>query len=154
MCVFGSPIRSEDHLEKGVKAAAAIRDAIEKVNGPRVDRGLIPFYMGIGIDSGEVIAGNMGSKARMEYTAVGKTVNMASRLSALAGKGEIVVSEALYSSIQDSVSAREMEGAAIKGIDTPVRLYSIVDLKDSWKGDVDGVVEDTIKSLGEEDILP
>ncbi|MFQ5442140.1 MAG: adenylate/guanylate cyclase domain-containing protein [Thermodesulfobacteriota bacterium] len=154
MCVFGSPIRREDHLEKGVKAAAAIRDAIDRVNIGREGRGLIPFYMGIGIDSGEVIAGNMGSKARMEYTAVGETVNMASRLSGLAGKGEIVISGALYLSIQDNVTAREMEGAAIKGIDTPVKLYSIVDLKESWKGDVDGVVEETIKSLGEEDILP
>ncbi|GMR05020.1 MAG: hypothetical protein BMS9Abin23_0944 [Thermodesulfobacteriota bacterium] len=154
MSVFGSPIKSEVHLEKGLKAAVAIRDALERVNASREARGVVPFYMGIGISSGEVIVGNMGSKSRMEYTAVGETVNMASRLSGLAGKGEVLVPEDLYLSVSGFVSAREITSASIKGIDNPVRLYSIIDLKDSWREEVDGVVEETIKSLGEEDILP
>src|SRR3990170_27841 len=141
MCVFGSPIKSETHLEQGLKAAFAIREALSEVNSRREEKGIPPFPMGIGLDSGEVIVGNMGSKMRMEYTAVGEAVNMASRLTGLARGGEILVGENLYNGIAGMVHAGEVTGGEIKGIDSPVRLYNIAGLKGPWKSEVKGVID-------------
>jgi len=154
MCVFGSPVRSENHLEQALKAAVAVRDALTRANMRREARGQKLFQMGIGLDSGEVIVGNMGSKVRMEYTAVGEAVNMASRLTGLAGGGEILISEDLYKTVMDRVEAVEVAGTTIKGIDTPARLYNIVGVKDPWKGEVQGVVDFIIARLEGEDLLP
>jgi len=154
MCVFGSPVRSENHLEQALKAAVAVRDALTRANMRREARGQKLFQMGIGLDTGEVIVGNMGSKVRMEYTAVGEAVNMASRLTGLAGGGEILISEDLYKTVMDRVEAVEVAGTTIKGIDTPARLYNIVGVKDPWKGEVQGVVDFIIARLEGEDLLP
>ncbi len=154
MCVFGSPIFTPQHLEQAVKTTVAIRDVLERVNAMREERGALPFCMGFGLDSGPVIVGNMGSMMRMEYTAVGEAVNMASRLSDIADGGEILIREGLYPSIKDFARCREVEPGIIKGIDKPLGLYSIVELKDQWRAEVDKVVENTIRVMGEEGFLP
>jgi len=154
MCVFGSPIYTPAHLEQAVKTSVAIRDVLEKVNVLREGRGEPPMLMGLGLDSGPVIVGNMGSRQRMEYTVIGDAVNMASRLSDIAEGGEILVKDALYPSIKGFARAIEVEPAIIKGIDKPLGLYSIVELKDGWRAEVDEVVEKTIRTMGEEGFLP
>ncbi|MFQ5427487.1 MAG: adenylate/guanylate cyclase domain-containing protein [Thermodesulfobacteriota bacterium] len=154
MCVFGSPIASPRHLEEAVKAAVAVRDILKRVNALRQERGDIPMRMGLGLDSGPVIVGNMGSRLRMEYTAVGEAVNMASRFSDLAEGGEILIKEGLYPEVKKFAHCEQVESAIIKGVDKPLGLYSIVELKDGWRAEVEGVVEKTIKTLGEEGFLP
>jgi len=154
MCVFGSPIYTPDHLEQAVKTTVAIRDVLERVNALRQGRGEAPFLMGLGLDSGPVIVGNMGSRQRMEYTVVGEAVNMASRLSDIADGGVILLKEELYPSIKDFTRVIKVEPAVIKGIDKPVGIYSIVELKERWRVEVDEVVEKTIRAMGEEDFLP
>ncbi len=154
MCVFGSPIYTSAHLEQAVKTTVAIRDVLERVNALRQERGDPPFLMGLGLDSGPVIVGNMGSRQRMEYTVVGDAVNMASRLSDIAEGGEILVKEELYPSIKDFARSVKVESAIIKGIDKPVGLYSIVELKDGWRVEVDEVVEKTIRTMGAAGFLP
>jgi len=154
MCVFGSPLYTPAHLEQAVKTSVAIRDVLERVNALRQGRGEPAMRMGIGLDSGPVIVGNMGSRQRMEYTVVGDAVNIASRLSDIAEGAEILVKDALYPSIQGFARAIEVEPAVIKGVDKPLGLYSIVELKDRWRAEVDEVVEKAIRTLGEEDLLP
>ncbi len=153
MSVFGSPIPSDNHLEQGVKATVAMRKLLEKVNRVRRERGLVSLLMGIGLDSGIVIVGNMGSKARMEYTAVGDAVNMASRLAGLAGGGKILLSEEVYNLIADNVVAERVEGRQVKGIDRPVVLYHIIDLKGVWKDEVDDVVQSVFVEMGREGVV-
>lgn len=140
MSVFGSPIESPSHLEQAVKAAFAIKKAISAVNSTRRTQGLVHLQMGIGLDSGEVIVGNMGSQARMEFTAVGDAVNMASRLSDLARAGEIIVAEPAFRLISDNVEAVKMPNVVIKGIDHPLDLYNITGLKGPWADEADFAV--------------
>ena len=145
MGVFGSPIRSEAHVALGIKAVFAIREVVSRVNSLRVELGQTPFHIGIGIDSGEVIVGNMGSSMRMEFTAVGEAVNMASRLSSMARADEILISSELYESIKGMVAAAPLADTSIKGIDRPVKLYNIVELKGKWKSEVDDFVQEVAK---------
>lgn len=153
MGVFGSPIRSVTHLDDGLKSAVTLKKAINELNRLKERRGYPSFRIGIGLDSGEVIVGNMGSHARMEYTAVGEAVNMASRLSGLAGGGDILVGEAAYSLIEDKVEAQERSETFIKGISAPVRLYNIVDLKGAWKEETGRDAIDAIRKLVDEGIV-
>lgn len=150
MSVFGSPIRNLSHLEQGVKAAMAVKLAVERMNALRAERGETALEMGIGLDSGEVIVGNMGSSVRMEYTAVGDPVNTASRLTDLARGGEILVSEFIYGRVAADVAAEEMRGVYLKGFDKPVTLYNITDLGPRWKDEVEGVVSLACSVLREE----
>lgn len=144
MSVFGSPIRSESHLEEGVKAAFAIKKTIEKTNTFRESRGLSPLHVGIGLDSGEVIVGNMGSHLRMDYTAVGEAVNVASRLTGLARGGEILITELIYEAVKDNIIAEKMPEVWIKGIDAELKLYNIVGLKGPWKEEVEKILSNSV----------
>ncbi len=147
MSVFGAPVTIEDHLELGVKAAVAIKTAIEKMNVSGYTGFCVPVNVGIGLDTGEVIAGNMGSRTRMEYTAVGYTVNTASRLAGLAKGGDIFISEKVYALVKDHVVAEKMIGVGVKGLETPLTLYNIKDLDGRWKQDVQIVLDEVLSGM-------
>ncbi|MDO8427004.1 MAG: adenylate/guanylate cyclase domain-containing protein [Deltaproteobacteria bacterium] len=153
MSVFGSPIKTSIHLEQGIKSAVAVKLAIEDINQVRRMQGLIPLQMGIGINSGEVIVGNMGSQVRMEYTAVGDAVNIASRLTDLAKAGDILVSEAVYKSLKDNIIAEERPGVSIKGIDKPVTVYNVLGLKGGWDEEVEDIVYRVVTELEREGVV-
>lgn len=152
MSVFGSPIHSDRHLEQGIKAAVAVKKATEKVNASRLEKNLTPLNVGIGLDSGTVIVGNMGSHLRMDYTAVGEAVNIASRLTGMARGGEILISEAVYSAVSDNVIAQKMPEVPIKGMDLEMDLYNIFDLRGQWKEDVEKALQAGISDLEKEGI--
>ena len=90
MAVFGAPARQEDHARRAVSAAVRMRDGMQQFNALRAERGQHPIGLGIGINSGEAVAGNMGSTDRLNYTVLGATVNLASRLCSQASAGEIL----------------------------------------------------------------
>jgi PAS domain S-box-containing protein len=83
MAVFGAPWPDESHALNAVAAARAMLRELETFNAEQRARGLPPFRLGVGIAAGKVVAGNLGSEQRMEYTVVGDTVNLASRIEAL-----------------------------------------------------------------------
>lgn len=153
MSVFGAPIRIEAHLEQGLKAAMAVKKAVEELNRVRSSEGAVAFEMGIGLASGEVIAGNMGSMARMEYTAVGDTVNLASRLTDLSSGGDILVSEAVYDAVKGKVEAEEIRGVVIKGFDHPVTLYNVKGFAGAWATEVEGIVHLALMELERDGIV-
>jgi class 3 adenylate cyclase len=78
--VFGVPLRDEDHADKAVMAALEMRRLLESLNNRRVNAGLMPFRHGIGIHTGEVLAGNTGSEDQLSYSLIGDTVILASRI--------------------------------------------------------------------------
>jgi adenylate cyclase len=92
--VFGVPIFHTDHAERAVKAAVAMQKKFQQ----RADDNSNPLLsrIGIGINTGVVVSGNLGSQVKMEYTVIGDTVNVASRLNRLAGSGEIIISKSIY----------------------------------------------------------
>ncbi|MEX2527128.1 MAG: adenylate/guanylate cyclase domain-containing protein [Gemmatimonadota bacterium] len=91
MAIFGAPIPHEDHTSRGIRAAIGIRDGTAELNRERAARGEPPLEVGIGLSTGDVAAGNSGSRNRMNYTVLGETVNLAARLCGEAGGGEILL---------------------------------------------------------------
>ncbi len=153
MGLFGSPIHTEDHTEQGIKAVFCINEILSLVNKTRERGGRVPLPMGIGLDSGLVILGNMGSKVRMEYTAIGDTVNIASRLAGLAKGGEILISEAIYETVKPNIVTEQIPLVEVKGVEEPLVIYRLVGLCHGWKEDVEDAVHRISVELRKEGII-
>lgn len=125
MALFNAPLDQEDHAELAVVTAVAI---MEKTNqsGNRTGK---PISIGIGIHTGEAIVGSIGSMRRMDYTAVGDTVNLAARLEALADGGQIVISEAVYRAISDRFLVEPLGITQVRGRTEPVSLFAVKGIK-------------------------
>lgn len=132
MAVFGAPIPHENNAENAVRAALAMRHALRTYNAVRKSRGLPPIDNGIGITLGEAISGNIGSEQRMDYTVIGDTVNIASRLEGLTKNYDckILINEAAYLEVKDKISCVDLGFAHVKGKEGDVRLYGIPDPPD------------------------
>jgi adenylate cyclase len=135
MLVFGAPQPDKDHAFHAVSCALLIQRLIRYENGKRVRNGLFPVQFRIGMNSGEMLAGNMGSRERMEYTVVGDTVNLASRLCGIANKGQIVISRDMYMTpmVRERVLAGEYQSIQLRGIRDPVSTYLVEDLTADWQ---------------------
>jgi adenylate cyclase len=96
------------------------------LNERHASRGLPPFEIGIGINTGEVVAGYIGSSQALEYTAIGDPVNTGSRLCALAKPGQILVSEWTREKLGGSFELRELPSEQVKGKARPIRIYELV----------------------------
>jgi adenylate cyclase len=129
MAVFGVPLTGEDDAERAVRAALAMRRELKKYNETRVAQGLPPIQNGIGITKGDAVSGNIGSEQRMEYTVIGDTVNIASRLEGLTKNYEhkILVNEDVYLEIKDLIPCVDLGFAHVKGKEGDVHIYGIPD---------------------------
>jgi class 3 adenylate cyclase len=87
--------------------------------------------VGIGINSGVVVAGNLGSKVKMEYSIIGDSVNLASRLNHLAGPGEIIVSRSVYDQVREIVRAETLPPQKVKGKSREIEAYRVIGLTES-----------------------
>jgi adenylate cyclase len=129
MAVFGAPIPFENDAERAVMAALEMRRALKRYNQDRLARGLPPIDNGIGITKGEAISGNIGSEQRMDYTVIGDTVNIASRLEGLTKNYDykILVNEEVYLRVKDKIPCVDLGFAHVKGKEGDVRIYGIPD---------------------------
>ncbi len=127
MGVFGAPNHIPDHADKAVKCAVEIHHSLEALNRKlREDRQL---EIRIGINSGTVVAGDIGSEKRMEYTVLGNTVNIASRLeSEVCAAGGIVIGKPTWDLLKDKDGCREICEAQVKGVPKPIAVYEV-----NWK---------------------
>ncbi len=127
MALFGAPISHEDDTRRALRAAHAILFELQKFNATRIQQGKDEIRIGIGIHTGEVIAGNIGSRKRMEYTVVGDTVNLAARLESLTSRYHtpILYSSDTYLDLKEvnHVKAREVDCVRVKGRTKSVTLY-------------------------------
>lgn len=128
MALFGAPQSQGDDPLRAVRCAVDMQQAVQRFNQQRACQDLPPLEMGIGINTGPVIAGNIGSATRMEYTVIGDSVNIAARLQGLARPGEILVSEATYRAITGLVVAEPLAPTELKGKRIPVAIYRIDNL--------------------------
>jgi len=128
MAVFGAPVSHYNDTERAVVAAIEMQKFIAKLNAKREAEGLPAVGIGIGINCGEAIAGNMGSVDRMDYTVIGDTVNTAARLEEIAKAGQILVTRNVYDEVRYLVDANIVGTIRVKGKEKPIEVYEVVDL--------------------------
>jgi len=137
MAVFGAPVASRGHADQAVRAALRIRQAVDAVNRDRAARGEPPLGVGIGLNCGAAVAGNMGSPGRLNYTVLGASVNIASRLCDQAASGEILVIEPFLAELSMTVDAEPLGPRSFKGISAPLPVHTIRGIRETIAGDGD-----------------
>jgi adenylate cyclase len=125
MALWGAPISHEDDSDRALQAAIAMQRSIEELNRGWAAAGRPEIGVGIGISHGDVFAGNIGSHRRLEYTVIGDAVNVASRLCAEAGPGEILVTEPLLNVVRGHVESEFLPELALKGKSQIVQVYRV-----------------------------
>jgi len=122
---FGAPTFFPDHCTRAVACALEMQKAMDGLNKGNLRLGLPELQMGIGINSGQLIVGNIGSEKRKKYGAVGIPINLAFRVQAEAEGGEILVSPAVFHNIGGELLVEEKRQCSLKGIEQPVTLYRV-----------------------------
>jgi len=125
MAVFGAPVEHSDDVYRAVKSGVEIQKRIEEMNKQRVTEGKQDIHVGIGINYGEAVVGNIGSTQRLEYTVIGDSVNTAARLQTVAKGGEIVVSDSVYREVKDHFDFLPMEPVKVKGKARSLKVWKI-----------------------------
>jgi adenylate cyclase len=133
MAVFGAPVPQPGDALHAVQAALEMRSRLQQINRDFAARGLPEIKTGIGLHSGQVVAGNMGHVERMEYTVIGDAVNLASRLEGMTKElgCDVILSEDLFRSVEESVVAEPLKRIKVKGRDQDVMVYRLIGMKDS-----------------------
>lgn len=125
MALWGAPITREDDADRATRAAVAMQRALVRLNQQWARAGRPQLSVGIGINVGEVFAGNIGSDRRLEYTVIGDAVNISSRLCSEAGPGEILIAEPLFAALGDPPSVSSLEPLPLKGKAQAVPVYRV-----------------------------
>jgi adenylate cyclase len=127
--LFGAPIAIEDAPFKAVACALAMLQGLEEFNRTRAAENQAAIRIGVGINTGNVITGSIGSTRALQYTAIGDAMNVASRLVNVAGSGEIIVSEDTYGHIRGRVEATALPPVKVKGKADELKVYRITGLR-------------------------
>ncbi len=125
MALFGAPAPLPDAAEKAVGCAVEMQEEIGRLNRQRHRDGEPHLHLGIGVSCGEAIVGNIGSPVRMDFTAIGETVNLASRLQDISRGGEILIGEGVHRQVRDHFQIRALAPGVIKGIGSRVSIYVV-----------------------------
>jgi adenylate cyclase len=138
MAVFGAPVPKPEDAQNAVRAAVRMRVALVKLNERLKASGRPTLATGIGIHTGEVVAGNIGSEARMEYTVIGDAVNLASRLEgATKDLGvHVLISEDTHALLDSEFDTRPIRSITVKGRAQPVMTYEVVGARQDAPGAV------------------
>jgi class 3 adenylate cyclase len=126
LILFGAPIAVDDHAARAVACAIAMQRALFRANELNAAAGLPLVEMGIGINTGEVVVGNIGSVKRAKYGVVGSNVNLASRIESFTTAGQVLASERTWSLIADQAELRSTMQVQPKGSPEPIRIYDVV----------------------------
>jgi len=123
MAVF----KGDFHLDRAIDACLAVRRQIEKLPNESGQESFLP-KVSIGINSGEVVSGNIGSAdlRRLDYTVIGDAVNVAQRLQSMAGKGQILISEISYEKVKESFQCKKVGEMTMKNKAVPVMTYEVL----------------------------
>jgi adenylate cyclase len=134
MALFGAPVDMPDAPLNAVRCAVDMQKALREFNRTRIAEGLDPIKIGIGINTGRVITGAIGSSRTLQYTAIGDAVNTASRLCSIAKQGEIILSESTMRRVTNHVDAVTMAPVRLKGKEQEQQVYNVVGMKgDEWR---------------------
>lgn len=127
MAWFNAPIPQPDHTLRAVRAALKLRDRIAELHAALPLEAHLAF--GVGIHYGDAVLGLIGTEKRLEYTAIGDSVNTTKRLQENAGKNQIVISQAAYKQVQDQIIVQQMDPMTVKGKREAIPVYEVLGLK-------------------------
>jgi len=130
MAVWGVPEAGDDDAFDAVSAAIKMQQALCMYNEERARMDEEPIYMGIGINTGQVVAGNLGSSKRMQFTVIGDAVNLASRLEGLTEREQILMSQTTYELVKDRVHCLDRGDERVKGKQDQVHIFEVKGLLD------------------------
>jgi adenylate cyclase len=135
MIVFGVPEECDNHSFKAMACAWMILELVSEMNKRRRKQQLVPVEFRVGVNSGTMLAGNMGSTERMEYTVVGDSVNLASRLSHAGNPGEAILTEQMLRGkrVETRIATARHGRIQLRGKKEPVSIYQIIDILDPFR---------------------
>jgi len=129
MAVFSAPYQTPLDARNAVISAVKQQDKIRELSAKWTAEGKREFTVGMGVNTGDVVMGNLGASSRMNYTVIGDNVNVAARLYNVAKGGEIIISESTYLEVKDIVEVDELDPVAVKGKVAPIKIYNVRSLK-------------------------
>ena len=131
MAFWGAPQDEPEHAHRACEAALAMMEQLEILKKNWACRGWPEINIGVGINSGQMIVGNMGSEKRFDYTVIGDNVNLASRLESLNKQysTNIIISQFTYEKVKDYFEAESLDEVKVKGKDTAVKIYKLIGRK-------------------------
>jgi adenylate cyclase len=125
MVVFGSPVAHDDHAIHAVKTAMAMQRKAMEIDKRLHEKNGLRLKIGIGVSTGKVFSGILGSLRIKEYTSVGMPVNIAARLQGIANSGEILISHMTFRKLSDKIDVEALPPVTVKGINEPIRIYKV-----------------------------
>ena len=126
MVFYGAPEPQEDHALRCVQAAIEMQKKCREIRKKWESEGRFPLQIRIGINTGKVIVGDLGSERRKEYTVIGSDVNLAQRLESNAPVAGILISESTYQALQGKIPAQPREPILVKGLDTAIAVHEVL----------------------------
>lgn len=128
MVIFGAPYSSGNDSLRAVSCALEMQKALKRFNNANSKINLPSLEMGIGINTGVAVVGNIGSKKRMQYSAIGSSVNLSSRIQDLSLGGQILISELTYKEVEKDIKINGHLRVKVKGIQSPITIYDVAQL--------------------------
>jgi adenylate cyclase len=126
LAIFGAPTSRPDDAQRAVRCALDMQQAMNDLNRDNREAGLPEISMGIGINTGAVIAGNIGSEKRSKYGVVGHQVNLTARIESQTAGGEVLISETTRDKLNQAFTLGEQKQVRVKGIKEPVSIYQVL----------------------------
>jgi adenylate cyclase len=136
MALWGAPVDHPDDPVRAVRAGVDLQKMLVEFNRTRIAEGADPIRIGIGICTGPVVAGYIGSSRTMEYSVIGDTVNVASRLCSLAKPGEIIISESTAARVREHFEIATLPPTAVKGKREPLKVFNVLGLRELWSDEI------------------
>jgi class 3 adenylate cyclase len=133
LAVFGIPVRKSDDVERAVACAIEMQNTMSWVNTTNLENGCPKLAMGVGLNTGEVVVGNIGSEVRKQYSVIGGPVNLASRIESFTSDGQILASETTVNSVKGIISTVGNLKVKVDGIDHPVPIYDVNGIAGDFK---------------------
>jgi adenylate cyclase len=129
--LFGAPVEAPDAPLRAVRCALDMMRALDEFNRIRSGTGQEPVFIGIGINTGNVIAGAIGSSQTLQYTVIGDAVNIAARLCGVAGRGEVIISQSTYAACGPHLIVDQRPAVNVKGKSQPLQIFHVTGVHES-----------------------
>ena len=123
MVLYGVPLKHPNDTENAIKTSIEMFARLDKFNERIVKDGFEPFKIGIGINKGKAVSGNIGSEQQMNYTVIGDTINLGARLCSNARSGQVLISRSVKENISDNYDFKKIPSIEVKGKAKPIEVW-------------------------------